>query len=311
MAHELTKRIGQQEQAELIRAVGHLESRKRFKYKSGSPLHEERVADLLFVDESGVSEPNSPVDTFALAAVAVSPANEAMYIEEANNLKLDFFGRTDVTFHEPQMRNHDGRFRFENDISRQEAFCLALDDLVGRIDFTAFGVVIRKTDFRAFVESAVDPYLPPDAYATAIHMLFERYVDYLAMTRVHDPRGKATFESQGPREDAEHHVQYVDLLLHGTQWVPDSAFRNWLETGVHFTKKQGSSPIELSDMLARDLFEWVRAGCGNDMPRRLHVFNRKIYRRDDMRMGKFGVKIFPDSDIKDLVDAHRARCAAN
>ena len=36
----------------------------------------------------------------------------------------------------------------------------------------------------------------------------------------------------------------------------------------------------------------------------------KIYRRGDGRMGKFGAKVFPDSDIRDRVEAHRIECGA-
>ena len=38
---------------ELLRSSGRIESRQRFKYKSGQPLHENRVDDFLFLDESG------------------------------------------------------------------------------------------------------------------------------------------------------------------------------------------------------------------------------------------------------------------
>lgn len=176
-------------------------------------------------------------------------------------------------------------------------------------EFTLFGVAIRKVEFAQFVALDDDPYLPPDPYSVSIHMLLERYVDYLA-TRGDDALGSVTFESVGPREDAEHHRDYLELLLDGTQWVQDAAFRNWLTTGCEFTRKQGSDPMELADMFSRDLFEWARGGCGKVTPRRWHVWQPKIYSRGDSMMGKFGIKVFPDSDIRARIEGHRAQVRA-
>ena len=85
----------------------------------------------------------------------------------------------------------------------------------------------------------------------------ERYVDYLANSP-HRLLGRVTFESQGTREDAEHQWGFAKVLLDGTQWLPDSVFRNWIAPGVEFIPKRGSDPTELADMYSRDLFEWIR-----------------------------------------------------
>lgn len=62
-------------------------------------------------------------------------------------------------------------------------------------------------------------------------------------------------------------------------------------------------------MLSRDLFEWIRGGCAV-APKRWDLFSDKIYCRGDGSRGKFGVKIFPDSDVRELIEAHRAYCGA-
>ena len=55
-----------------MRSSGPLESRKRFKSRTGQPLHEKRVLDYLFLDESGRSDPRSPGSFFALGGIAMS-----------------------------------------------------------------------------------------------------------------------------------------------------------------------------------------------------------------------------------------------
>ena len=303
---DLLEAVADEEAGQLMRSAGRIEPRKRFKSGSGQPLYEVRVPDYLFLDESGQPSTSSPDSFFAIGGVAMAEEDAVTYRERADALKMKFFGKTDVTFHEPLMRRHRESFSFGGDQRQQQAFCRALDDLIGMSACTLFGVVIRKTELAEFVRSDTDPYLPTGAYTIAIHMLMERHVDYLA-TRGGDALGRITFESVGPREDAEHHREYLDLLLDGTQWVSDSAFRNWLRTGCEFTRKQGSDPMEIADMFARDLFEWARGGCGGSEPRRWEVWQPKIYAREDGQRGKFGIKVFPDSDIRDRIEEHRQK----
>ena len=291
-----------------MRSYGRVSSRRRFKHGSGQPLHEARVPDFIFIDESGRSEPKSPDRVFALGAVSMRQDDIDSYRIAANELKMHFFGRTDFTFHEPQMRNHEELYSFGGDEYRRKVYCEALDELVAETNFVAFGVGIRKGAFAEFMDGGSDPYLPFDVYAVAIHMLLERYVDYLASSSGTLTFGRVTFESQGSKEDAEHQHEYVNLLLQGTQWVPEGAFRNWLETAGRFEKKSGTDPMELADMFSRDLYEWTRGDCHAATPRRWDAFGRKIYRRGDGRMGRFGVKVFPDQDIRELIEAHRAYC---
>ncbi|MEO7667334.1 MAG: hypothetical protein ABIU97_09930 [Dehalococcoidia bacterium] len=230
------------------------------------------------------------------------------YVKRADSLKIDLFGTAAITFHEPKMRNREDRFYFGGNPAEQKAFDAALDQLIEGTEFTAFGVAIRKDAYREeFLATGIDPYLPLDVYSLAIQMLLERYVDFLAYS-VARPMGIVSFESIGPKEDAEHQRDFADLLLHGTQWVPDSAFRNHLVTGARFEPKAGSAPSELADMWARDLFEWGRAECVGE-PGRFNLFEGRIYCRGDLQLGKFGVKVFPDSTIRERIQDHRLKVA--
>ena len=85
-----------EEANELLRSSGRIESRQRFKYKSGQPLHENRVDDFLFLDESGRSDFRSPGEYFVLGGVAMTQQDADLYVEQADALKLQFFGRHHV-----------------------------------------------------------------------------------------------------------------------------------------------------------------------------------------------------------------------
>jgi hypothetical protein len=306
MADSLSKSLASAEAIELQRANGRIEPRNRFKAGLAQPLLAARPTHFLFLDEAGKSTRGSAGDSpfFSLAGVALQSSEIATYVAQADELKQKFFGSTEITFHEPMMRNHDGPYHFGGNPSLQLEFDQAIDRLLLDTKFVAFGAAIRKKGFEEdFVADGLDPYMPTDVYALSITLLLERYIDFLA--HQHEAHmGRVTFESQGPREDAEHQLEYARLLLDGTRWVSDGAFRDWLETGLRFVPKSGSHPVELADMFARELFEWVRGDC-EITPQRWDTFSAKIHIREEGTMGKFGVKIFPDADIRDLIEMHR------
>ena len=207
------------------------------------------------------------------------------------------------------MRRRRGDFYFGDNERKQRDFDEAIANLIIETKFVAFGVGIRKRAFsREFMEVGLDPYLPTDVYVLAISMILERYVDFLANSS-EKRMGRLTFEGQGAKEDAYHQMEYARLLMEGTQWVSDKGFRQWLETGLRFTPKRGSHPTELSDMLSRDIYEWIRDDC-ESTPKWWKLFSRKMYCRGDGRIGKFGIKVFPDSDIREAIERHRRDCGA-
>lgn len=288
-------------------AHGRIEPRRRFKAHSSQPLLDERSVHNLYLDESGIAPPEPLIvpSFFALGAVGMTDEFAEAYKAAADDIKMEFFGRANFSFHEPDMRYYDGKYDFGGSQQRRAEFDQAIDELVANTSFVVFGVGVRKTAFESeFVETGIDPYLPTDAYSVAIAMLLERYVDYLAMECPENMLGRLTFESIGSREDAERQLAYATLLLEGTQWISDKAFRNWLETGLRFVPKRGSHPYELADMFARELYEWIRGEC-DVTPKRWNLFSRKVYIRGNGQMGKFGVKVFPDLDIRERIEEHR------
>lgn len=313
-ARELADRVAHEERTAHHRADGRVEGRRRYKRSSGSgnPVRDQRPINLLAVDESGVPHSQTASgggDWFALGAVAMTLEEAARYQDAADRLKLEFFGRTDVTFHEPLMRRRLGHFSFGGRSDRQREFAATIADLIADREFTAFAIGIRKRALRELLgDSLPDPYLPPGIYSIAIHLLLELYVDFLAH-EPSEPIGRVVWEAQGPREDAEHQRDFVDTLLNGTRRTSESAFRRFLEPGMSFIPKGGSHPIELSDMLARDMFEWIRSGCRIE-PQRWPIFAGKFYRRGDAASGELGLAVFPDRGIEDRIRAWRERITA-
>jgi hypothetical protein len=107
----IERSLVRREHDHLLRGRGRLDPRDKFNRRSGHRLYEEREINLLFADESGSPGPRviAEDDCFAIGAVAMDAGQEATYRVAADRLKLDFFGTTDLTFHEPEMRAHEGR----------------------------------------------------------------------------------------------------------------------------------------------------------------------------------------------------------
>jgi hypothetical protein len=296
----LLDRLHEAERRELEQAHGRIQPRRRFRGGAAQPLVGRRGRNFLFVDESGQSLPTD-LDIFALGAVAFAPDALDQWNDASSKLKVRF-GIPNAVFHEPAMRVGHGVWAFGGDAGKRASFNDELLAVLQGIPFTVFGAGVRKDAFKQFVASGVDPYLPTDLYSVAIQLLLERYVDFLAMGPDRS-MGRVRFESQGALEDAYHARDYVNVLLDGTQWISGHGFRQWLESGPRFVPKAPGG-VEVADMFARDLMEWTRAGCVGS-PGRWDFFSERMYCRDDRLMGTFGVKVFPDSDVREAVLEHR------
>jgi hypothetical protein len=308
----LVQELDKRETSELLRAHGRIEPRGRYNTPSPHPLLDGRPSCTLFVDESGRSDLGSPgtASVFALAGILLDDDKIDEYRTQADEIKTEFFGRTNFSFHEPHMRNRtqDSKSRIDYSFSRNEArqlaFDAAIENLIFSTPFTAVGIGIRKDVFvRDFVDAGLDPYLPVKAYPLAVVFLLERLIDYLASSPP-ARMARVIFESQGAREDAEHQLEYARILLEGSQWVPQRAFQYYLRTGLGFAPKGQSDPAELADFFSRDVFEWTRSGC-IDEPKWWRAFCPKLHVRGDGGRGKFSLKVFPDSDIREQILAHR------
>jgi hypothetical protein len=306
--------IKQDEMAATQRAIGRIEPRSRFKAMTSNTLLESRPPMTLYLDECGTSSPFKPTSpaghsVFAVSGVAMTEEAKFAYCAKADAVKRQFWGHIDITFHEPYMRNHDRDYYFGGDTKKQQDFDAALLKLLEETDFVAFGAVVRKDAYQSeFLEDGRDAYLPHDSYSLAIALILERFVDFLAHQETRF-RGRLVFESQGPRQDAEHQHSYATVMIEGTRFVPENTFMQWLDAGCSFVPKCGSHPVEVADIVSRDFYDWVRSGCTCEVAN-WDMLRSKIYCRDRGVQGTFGLKVFPATGLEAEVYAHRKECGA-
>lgn len=291
---------------EVGKGSGHLEPRKKYKGRSQHLATEHgRGVITLYLDESGQAQPTVDQPTFVLAGIAMDDESASSYVRRANALKRRYGLSPDICLHGPQIEKGVDEFSFGGDIRCQESFRRSVKRLCKRAKFQLLGAILRKDQLYARPEAVnLHGNLPPNLYEMALTFVAERFVDMLHADQVLKPCGQLTFESIGNLEDAQHQRAFAELLIYGSEFVSDGCFRGWLRPGCEFRTKRGSHPLELADLAARAMLTWMRQGRPDD-----HDFWRiwapRIATREEIERGKFGVKIFPDADIRGEVLALR------
>lgn len=295
---------------------------KIHKMVRGLPQHERPIFNF-FLDESGKPDifvkpkkgkihPHALQQTrqpFVLSGIAITNESMEKYIVSANELKLQYGIPTGISFHEPDMRKGFNEFKFDGQ-EKQRSFNRALRELVASTEFFAFAIAIRKDFYLDELKkrdltsiSEIDPHLPSDIYELAIYLIMERFINFLHSSGS-SPKPRITFEAQGGKENAIHQRAVANLQIYGTRYITDSEFRQYLHPGCFFSPKSGSSPLEIADIVARDVFEWAKSKF-QESPPYWDILSKKWYKRDDALRCKHGLKVFPDFDIRDLILAHR------
>lgn len=301
LIQELTEHETRLEQLGAARIEGRLNQKSSGGGNSYETIH-------LFVDESGSESLNADASVFVVAGVAFTESEISNYRSRADALKLKHLGDANITFHEPFLKRGQKEFS-RLDASAHRSFVGEVLELYRQTEFTAFAVAIRKDVFLDFQTQHASDWLEGSIYDVAVGFLAERFVDYLCHLG-RPVRGRIRFESIQSVPDAMRQRAYAELLIRGTQWVSRKSFLGSLETGCVFEPKCGSSPCEIADALARTTFEWITAGC-SDKQIAWELFSPKFYARGDNRRGKFGLKVFPDDGLKNLVDDHRSENLKN
>lgn len=292
---------------EAQRGEGHLEGRNKYKGRSQHlAIESGRGVTTLYLDESGQAQPSPGQPVFVLAGIAMDESEAAAFVAASDDLKDRFGLPRTVTLHGPKIEKGQEEFAFGGDAATQMEFRAAVDELVEASSFVLLGAIIRKDALERDLQAGEDyGNLPPGLYEMALTFVAERFVDLLFAADMR-PCGTLVFESIGNLEDALHQRAFADLLIHGSEFVTDGCFRGWLRPGCQFRIKGGSHPLELADLAARAMHTWTRSRMPDDHPF-WRLWAKRISGRGDLERGKFGVKIFPDADIRERVLRMRNR----
>ena len=240
---------------------GRIEPRKTPKFDEKST----RDTYHVYLDESGLRSMRDQTQfgLFVVGAAVVRQQDlEGVIKPEAERLKVAFFGSTDVTFHEPSLRNHDSGFSFKQDALKQQEFCTEYRRLLAQWPFVSIAAVIDKEKLRSnYGGGSIDDYLPTTSYALAYHFVLERVCNLLHFEK-NDGNGAIFPERSGKREDAHLQLDHARLITEGSRYVSAAWFQHQFRPGLSFLRKGQDFGTELADVVARTIADHFKAGDG-------------------------------------------------
>jgi len=261
----------------------------------------------VFLDESGdhgLVSINRDYPVLALCGVVVEDDYYSRAVlPRLDAFKVDQFGSARVQLHYRAFTQKAGPFKKLADPAEAFAFENALASLIGGLDATIFGAVIKKADYleRYGPTRPVDQYLPADLYLMALDFLLERVVKCLEERQT--ARGTVIAEARGRREDEQVRAEYRELLERGTQFVSGERFTRVLEPDLGFSrKKDGVGGAELADVCAAPIATKILQPGSRSML--WEAIRPKIWIGAGPRAdGNLGLKCFPRTTALDEIFA--------
>lgn len=213
----------------------------------------------VYLDECGTRDPKPQIGfpLLVLSAVAI----ERGYYEQnlcprADALKRKYWPtRTDVAFHEPDMRQRQGKFAFNGNLEKQEDFYEDYRQFIAEAEFVCAASVLHKSKLSALYNTGqVDQYLPRDIYAIAYDHLLETTCHMLHY-ECDNAVGALYPEATQRKHDAALQLEHARIFLRGTRKVSGAWFQHQIRPGLTFFKKPDVLGIEIADTVSRTVAE--------------------------------------------------------
>jgi len=242
---------------------------------------------ILYLDESGdhslsVIDPQYPV--FVLGGVIVDAGYAATEMDAAiQRLKLDVFGRADITLHTSDIVRQRGPFGILVDPQRRRLFHDRLNALMRQLDYIVVACAIRKdAHLAAYGAAALDP------YALSLNVLVERFCFALADTRQTQP-GAIVAERRDKALDSALLAAWRHLRERGTAYLRPQAIRDRVAHLQLEGKQAGIAGLEIADLVVSPIGRFV---AGRPPREDWSIVESKLRRRKGDYLGA-GLVILP------------------
>jgi len=243
----------------------------------------------LFLDESGhhgLKTISQEFPIFLLCGCLLEQNYfDTEFTNKLNDLKLDYFGTTEIVFHSSDIRKWQNKFKVLGDPKLRHRFYQDLDAFISEAKFTIVAAAILKEDL-------IQEYGPrtDNPYNLCLAFILERTVFFANATN--GKSVKVVAEARGKKEDASLQNQYQLVLSNGTPYVESNRFQK-IFTDIEFVKKETNNlGTQLSDLAAYPIATKVLYSDRENLA--FDVFEPKMYRQfpDGDYLG-YGLKIFP------------------
>lgn len=248
---------------------------------------------VLFLDESGdhslnVSKIDKSYPMFVLAGCIFDFDYYLNVVEKRiRDLKVQYFGKTDVILRSYDIRKQKGDFVSLVDASKRMQFYEDLNTVLGGFEFTVIAAAINKLEH---IEQYVTPENP---YNLCFRFLLERAIMYLGHSTEHMI---LRAESREGHNDKQLATVYERFRQNGfAEFIkPDEVQRKLVDLSFN-QKSQNVMGHQIADLVAYPIGRWVLDGTRENKP--FAMIEQKLHRKNDSYLN-FGLKIFPDKTQK-------------
>ena len=243
----------------------------------------------LFLDESGHHGLKAINQEFPIFLLCGSIMEQSCFHSEfttrVNELKLEYFGSTEVILHSRDIRKWQGEFQSLGDPKLRHRFYQDLDNLISNAQFAIVAAAILKKDLiQQYGPRAENP------YNICLAFLLERTI--FCLDTIGCQSVKVVAEARGKKEDSSLQSQYQRIISSGTSYIKSKRFQEKF-IDINFVKKEENNlGTQLCDLVAYPIATKVLFPDRENLA--FNIIEPKIYRQfpggDYL---DYGLKIFP------------------
>jgi hypothetical protein len=244
---------------------------------------------ILFIDETGdhdLVNIDRKYPIFGLLGIIFDYDYYMSNVQhEADSLKINFLGTSDVILHTLEIVRSKNSFVFCDDPNRRVPFYKAIDALLDKLDYTILFAVINKKDYvRAYTNRF-------DTYILTLEFIVERFYLYLKDLSYKgiNAAGEIIAESRDDKLDKLINNEYNRILINGTDYIKPSEIQGKIKNFEINKKKENVVGLQVADLVANQL------GRSHLGLQRYWGFNleNKIRKGPSGKASGYGIKIFP------------------
>ena len=239
---------------------------------------------VMFLDESGDHSLVKIDQSYPMFVLAGCIFN-VDYIEElekrVNNLKLKYFGKTDVILRSYDIRKQKREFSCLIDSQLRQKFYDDLNQLISQLDFSIIAVAINKLKLKKIYSD------PDNPYNLCLQFILERSMMYLGKTQ---EKIMFRIESRETHNDQKLATEYENFRNNSnTFFLQEERISKLIDLSFN-QKSQNVAGMQLADLVAYPIGKWV-LDQNKDNPS-FRVISSKVHNKNGQILN-YGLKIFP------------------
>jgi hypothetical protein len=248
-------------------------------------MHQSHKKFYLFIDESGdhgLSNLDQDFPVFLLCGLLSSSENHEFLNQSIDQLKVNFWGHTDIILHSRDIRKQEKDFKILIDKLTRESFLNNINNVLTTSKYRIIASAIQK-------EKYIEKYgfSNNDVYEKSLSFIIERTIFCLDEIQCKKYL-EIIIEKRGKKEDNKLKSHLNDLLENGTGYVSSERLK---EMNIKFefrSKKQNINGLQVADLIAYPIARHVINSKKSNPA--FDLIESKIYNKK----GKiYGLKIFP------------------